>query len=589
MNRTVLLLVSLAASTLCAPGQGIDPLAPSAVNPKPVPRQDAPAVIMGQPKSPRLPGGDQAMNPDNPTLTIKGIIFVKSLAEVQTAGVSGPAGVVVRDIPVLGRPDFKEMIQKQFLGKLVTDNLIRDLTDAIILYCRARGKLLVDAFLPVQSIESGVLQLVVLEGKIGQVTVKNDGRKWFKDKFILDNVHLRPGESLDSNRLNRDLNWLNNNPFRQVDVSFKPATNLGATDVQLQVEDRIPVRPYVGYENSGTRFTGEDRLLAGVNWGNAFWLDHQLNYQYSTDTDFNLVRAHSASYVAPLPWRHTLTLYGSYVDAKARFTGTGTSAQGTSWQTSARYAIPLPEISKYRHEISAGFDFKRSNNNLEAGGTTVLQASDTDIAQVEAGYSGALADPWGRTSAGLEFYYSPGGLTANNHNSNFELLRTGSRADYFYARLNAERVTRLPADFSWVINAWAQYANERLLPSEELALGGYSTIRGYDERVLLGDNAWIISNELRSPALLLGNLLDSPGGRDEIQVLAFLDYGGVRLDNVVAADGNNPNKTLCSTGLGFRYTVSKNLSFRFDYGFPLTERALNQYRSRAHIGLLLSL
>ncbi len=100
--------------------------------------------------------------------------------------------------------------------------------------------------------------------------MKNEGKKWFKDRFIMGQVHLRPGQPLDSGQFNQDLNWLNNNPFRQVSASFKPGPKLGLTDVELQVDDRFPVRPYVGYENTGTRFTGPDRLLGGFNWGNAF-------------------------------------------------------------------------------------------------------------------------------------------------------------------------------------------------------------------------------------------------------------------------------------------------------------------------------
>ena len=373
-----------------------------------------------------------------------------------------------------------------------------------------------------------------------------------------------------------------------MDAVFKPGEKLGFTDIELQVEDRFPLRPYFGYENSGTRFTGEDRLLAGINWGNALWLDHQANYQYSTDIDFDLVKAHSASYVAPLPWRHTLMLYGSYVDAKAQFPG-GTTAEGHSWQASARYSVPMPDIATYRHEVAVGFDFKRANNNLLSGGTTVLQNSDTDIAQFVLAYAGALPDPLGKTSIGLEFYYSPGRLTADNYNTNFNNLRVDAKADYVYGRLNVVRLTRLPYGFSWALNFWAQLANERLLPSEELSLGGYNTIRGYDERAVIGDDAWILSNELRTPAIYLGNLLQVPGGRDELQLLGFFDCGGMSLDHHVPADGNDLHHALYSIGAGLRYTISRNLSVRFDYGIPLSERGITQHQDRAHIGILLSL
>jgi len=409
---------------------------------------------------------------------------------------------------------------------------------------------------------------------------------------------LRSGSTLDSRALMEDLNWLNNNPFRQVDVTFKQGGKagpkdlgkLGLTDVDVTVEDRLPLRPYFGYEDSGTRFTGTDRLLAGFNWGNVFGLDHQFNYQYATDVDFDLVKAHSASYIAPLPWRHTVLVYGSYVDGKADFTpiGSSTTAEGASWQASGRYVWPLPTVGKLRHDVSFGFDFKRSDNDLLFGGTNVLQQSQTDVAQFALGYSGLLPDKWGRTSFGAEMYFSPGDLTGNNDDLSFEKMRSGASASYFYARVNAERVTRLPADFAWVLKGWGQVATERLLPSEQLALGGYNTIRGYDERVVLGDLAWMISNELRTPTIGLGNLLELPGGRDQLQLLAFLDYGEVRQSSTRPEDGADPDKALCAVGAGLRWTVSRNFSLRFDYGFALSERELNEHDSRGHIAALLS-
>src|SRR5438876_2769650 len=185
--------------------------------------------------------------------------------------------------------------------------------------------------------------------------VENEGKVWFKDELIRSQVRLKPGDQVDSKKLLADLDWLNRNPFRQVDVRFEQGKQLGQSDVILRVEDRVPFRVYGGYEDSGTRFTGSERLLAGFNWGNAFGVDNQLNYQYTTDTEFRFVKAHSFSYLAPLPWRHTLTLLGSYVDGKAQFfKGSPTTATGRSYQGSLRYSVPLPPIQKYQHYVSAG-------------------------------------------------------------------------------------------------------------------------------------------------------------------------------------------------------------------------------------------
>jgi hemolysin activation/secretion protein len=586
MNK-VLFVTGLLLAVLSGNGQVFSPLPPE-VAPKGAPPGPTPPIVVEQPKSARSPAGDKPINPDQPNLTIQGIVVVKTRAEIQEAGIPNAKGLQIKDIPVLEHPDFARIIESRFLGKIITENTIRDLEDSIILYCREHGRLLVDVILPEQDIGNGVLQVWFLEGKVGNVSVKNEGVKWFHDQFIKSQVRLRPAESLDSTALSKDLDWLNNNPFRQVDVVFKPGEKLGTTDVELDVNDRIPFRPYVGYEDSGTRFTGPDRLIAGFNWGNALFLDHQLNYQYATDIDFDLIKAHSMNYVAPLPWRHTLMLYGAYVDAKANFSSggvVGTTADGVSWQVSGRYSIPFPDIKKFRSQIALGFDFKRSNNNLLAGGTPVI-TSDTDVAQFVLSYSGTLPDRLGKTSAGLEVYYSPSGLSTANHNGDFNALRTDARSHYFYGRVNAERITRLPWNFSWVLSGWGQYSTDRLLPSEELSLGGYNTIRGYDERVLLGDTGWIINNEIRTPTLPLVSLLNIPSVTDQLQFLGFFDYGYLHV--IKAQPGEPANPTLYSTGVGLRYSLRHNLSVRFDYGFPLTEKGLNEHDSRMHLGALLS-
>ena len=83
-------------------------------------------------------------------------------------------GVIVRDIPFLGGPDFRNHCC--IFGRKLTENNIRDLQDTMILYSRNRGKLLVDVVLPEQSIDNGVLQLWYLEGRVGKIEVNNQAK-----------------------------------------------------------------------------------------------------------------------------------------------------------------------------------------------------------------------------------------------------------------------------------------------------------------------------------------------------------------------------------------------------------------------------
>jgi hemolysin activation/secretion protein len=578
-----MLLVGLITGPVGALAQAVDRMTPSAVVPK-APPEKVPRGVLNFPEySERKPAGNKAYVPDQPALKINGIIIVKTKEEVVLDGVPNATGIIIKGIPFLDRPDFRKLLTTRHLGQPLTENSIRDLEDDIIIYSREHGKLLVDVVLLEQNVPpSGSIQLWFLEGKVGKVVVNNPGHKWFKDSLFSSQLHLRPGAPLDSQQLRKDLDWLNTNPFRQVDAAFKSGGELGVTDLEIKVDDRIPFRPYVGYENSGTTNTGPNRLLTGFNWGNAFGLDHQLNYQYATDIQSEFVWAHSASYIIPLPWRHTLLIYGSYVDAKVNSGDASQVPKGTSWQTSIRYTAPLWDIYNYHHEIALGFDFKRGNNDIISGGTTSLH-TDVDIDQFAFGYNGLAQDRYGKTSLGVEAYYSPGDMTEFNNDTDFNQLRPGSKANYFYLRGNAERSTRLPCNFSWILRGWAQWASQRLQPSEELAIGGYNTVRGYNERVFAGDYGYIINNELRTPPFSLGLF----GLEDQIQFLAFFDLGYARVRDFQPTD-LVADRVLYSPGVGVRYNVARNFALRFDYGVPLTEKEVNGHNPNVHFGAILS-
>ena len=603
------LALALTGLVAAAYAQQSEPNQPPEMTPKTPSFRTQPSQLLNRmlEEQTELAGDDTVITP-----RLRGVIIVKTRGEIDLSGAAPMHGLEIRNIPLLDQGDFQDVVAS-YLGRALTIGTLKNLQRDIILYCRSKNRPLVDVVLPEQAVENGVIQLWFLEGKVGHVSVQRTGKEWFNDGLILDQVRLRPGDTVDSKQLLSDLNWINRNPFRQVDAEFKQGARLGQSDIVLLSQERFPVRLYTGYEDSGTKLTGEDRVLAGFNWGNAFGLDHQLNYQYMTDTDFEFVKAHSASYLIPLPWHHSLTLFGSYVEATADLGSASKTfnQHGTDYQLSFRYDIPLPPAGNYRHEVTLGYDLKVSNNNLLFGGAQVIN-TDTAVNQFELGYRGLLPDGRGQTSFGFEGYFSPARLTANNTDSAFEQLRSGASADYEYVRLSLERDSRLVRDFSWILKITGQFSSDRLLPSEELGIGGYDTVRGYDERTASGDEGWLISNELRTPPISLLRFAplhwESPskinGGAtaaqadrviartsypDQLQFLGFCDYGTAHI--LHAQTGEDPNVALASVGVGLRYVMSRYLSLRFDYGWqlmPITAKTTSAEDSRGHVAVLLS-
>jgi hemolysin activation/secretion protein len=209
----------------------------------------------------------------------------------------------------------------------------------------------------------------------------------------------------------------------------------------------------------------------------------------------------------------------------------------------------------------------------------------------------------------LQGVYSPGGAieTQFANNSAYPAFRSGANVDYAYGRAEIKRETLLPlslpgtfppGNFTWFLRAVGQYSDARLLPTEEFGLGGYDTVRGYDERVLEGDDGWLLVNEIRTPRILLGNLTTRANAHDWIQGLVFCDYGSAINRQPNAASLESSSETLLSVGAGFRYEIADNVRFRVDYGYQLDRRYATtapnagqlgpQPRQRANIGVELS-
>jgi hemolysin activation/secretion protein len=521
---------------------------------------------------------------------LTGLSFVVSQEDVQYHGRSDVSGVTAdASLAVLSGEEFAQSVAIKYLSQPLTLRKLNELNRDTVDFLRKNGFPVVDVIVPEQDITGGNVQLIVLKGTIGQIEFS--GNDYFSSELLAGQLRSTSGSVVTGDTVRGDLNWINRNPFRNVNLLYSRGQNLSETNLNFQVEDRRPIRFYSGYENSGTRSTDPDRLFAGVNWGNAFGLDHQFNYQYTMAPDLNNFYAHSASYVIPITqWRHILSFYGAYSNSTAEIASNILEAEGESYSLGIRYAVPLPGTDQFNHELFGGYEYKYSENALIFGGSS-LPENRTEISQFNLGYSAALRDNWGSTSISATAYYSPGQMFSYNDDKDFENVSFEGETNYGYGRLAFERITRLPEDFTLLVSVTGQLSSENLLVSEQLGAGGYSTVRGYQERVANAEEGIVTTLELRTPSFsitrheLFGAKL--PG--DQLQLLTFWDYANLERHNSDGTTSMPESYSLSSAGVGLRYSMSEHFSLRFDYGWQLKDSAVGESRdSRGHIGLVLS-
>lgn len=389
-------------------------------------------------------------------------------------------------------------------------------------------------------------------------------------------IRQSSGEPINAGMLQEDLDWINRDFFANADLILSPGEAFGESDISLALSDEFPAYAYFGYENTGNDATDLDRYFIGGSWGNLFNLDHQVSYQYTTSGDFDELSIHSADYKIRLPWRDEITFSGIYSESQGTVAGGDFVSDGESWYAGFRYWTALPELYGLTHSATIGFDFKRTNNDLEFGGTSISD-SDFDIVQWLIRYNASQIDKFGTTEIASTIFYSPGNLTNNNEDD------AVGEADYIYGFLELSRITYLPASFLLNTTASGQLSDSRLFISEQFGLGGFNTVRGYDYREINGDEGYLVSLELRSPTLNSIDLLAKLKYKAEVQLLTFWDFGYSRskdpdfsaLSDVYVA----------SYGLGLRASVADYLQTSVDYGWQLRDIGSSAGDGRFHVNL----
>ncbi|WP_404710696.1 ShlB/FhaC/HecB family hemolysin secretion/activation protein [Sphingomonas sp. MMS24-J13] len=561
-SRTALGLLAACAVTTPLSAQNFDRIAP-----KPVPTTPAPTA-----GTPALPDATAAQHGGAIVVpSLHGLVFVPGREAVKPNGVSGD-GISAAGLDPLADPAFRTTAGA-YLGKPLSFDGLHAITQAVVAAYAAQGRPLVRAIVPQQNVDSGTIQIVVMEYRVGTLSV--EGNRWFTAQQIEAPFDLHHGDIVEAQQVSDALDEVNANPFRRVELVYRPSAEVGYTDLVLETRDRFPFRPYAGYENSGPKVTGRDRWIIGFNWGKAFGADQQLSYQFTTSSNFwtghkndngtdraNFV-GHSLIWSTRLAWGDHITAFGVYERSVPNI-GADFGLVGKAGQASIRYDHAFSRIGAIKQDLQIGFDFKSTNNNLDFGGQRVSHAQ-TEIDQFLATYTAVRPDAWGSTGLTATLTYSPGGISGANHDADFQPTltkagRLGAKANYLYFRAELDRQTALPLNATWSLRLIGQVSNRPLLETEQLSVGGVDLLRGYEPNAINGDQGIVIANELRTPDLI-------GKGDAHLRLVAFLDYAS--LSNKEPDTGQSTHVRATSAGVGLRFNRASHLTVKADYGWQL--------------------
>lgn len=499
----------------------------------------------------------------SPQEMLRGIVLVNDSSSIHETDLTTAFLFVQEGVHLPGSFEaLKQRLEPLIVNKEIHQETLLLIKNEILKYYTEHRQPMVAIEIPEQEVSSGVVVFTIRGAQLGEITYS--GNHWFSQTRVEKQLSLQSGEPFDQNQLLNNVAWLNQNPFHYTDVTLSPGIEKGETNVCIETKDRFPLRVYVGGDNTGTESTGTSRFRAGFTWGNGFFVDDLLSYQFTSNVNYNKFHSHSLTYVSFLPWKHSLSIYGGYAEIHPGITDF--RSDGKEAQASIRYKIPFkPLYTHFQHQLYFGFDYKYITSALFFVAElipTSIKNSIVNVTQEMVGYSLEYTPKQHQFMFRLELFGSPAKWLPHQGNHTYSALRPDAKPRYFYGKIVLSDTHTFAAKHSISTLLRVQGAANTLIPSEQFSLGGYDTVRGYKENVFISDNAICANLELRLCPLTLFKKI-----KDELTLLAFMDYGWGY--NYHPFDGITTAATLWSVGPGLRYSIAPYAMLRLDYGFKL--------------------
>lgn len=518
-------------------------------------------------------------------------LFIASTVEKSAAlpvDSGNGATVYVADVSALQAPDFPR-VAEPFIGKPITEESANALAVAIDRYLRGHDRILIKYADRNYDPVTGILRMTIVVAQYKDIQVR--GGRYTAPQRIKEKMGIKPGDEVRASILEDAVNWANTNPFRQVKVLINDlADQPGKADLIIGVEDRLPLRFTASYDDTGSPIIGKNHYSGSLQYGNLWGRDHQISYQYLTTDYSKLFQSHSLDYRAPLPWRHTLQLTAGYLRVRPTFTvlGLGDIEQnGKNINATARYTIPI-RTGENAIEYTTGVDFKEGNNTLAYGGTVLDRfTTTTDTFQWTNSFSMVKRDKRGAWVFAAGLNASPGSVNSRNTDEALSKGRTNTKSQYLVGTLTVQRLLNLSHEWSLFSRFFIQRTSSNVPGSEQLSIGGSSSVRGFDERIYTGDEGFIFGNDLQSPVVRYTLPFAKKRPPLETRFVAFYDIAKVFYRVRDRNDAVLPR--MASAGLGVRVTLPANFMFSADYGWQLTEITYNtSEHARGHVKVVLA-
>ena len=432
-------------------------------------------------------------------------------------------------------------ITEPYIGKTVTLQDLYAIVGTINNLYTDKGYMVCKAYLPPQRIHGGVVQIKLMEGKTGKVTLQ--GLKHTRQKYVTCRIPLKPDTVANTAVLNKQLQRFNGTNDVQLRVLVHAGEKPGTTDYEIVAYEPKQNQSFTVYlDNNGYETSGRFRQGLFYNIRSLTGMRDSLRLTYMRSQGTNMFGAGYSMPVSKLGTRLDID-YSTNTTKIIKGELENQDIKGHAYAMGFALRHPLRVDQKRRDEVG----FQYLNQKSVTDWKTVRWTDDkrnTFIPYISFTHYGDSSIFYHKHSFPITSYKGAkfdGAFTTDSNYISYQMnmlyQKKYKHGQMFSARLDG------------------QLANDKDRSSaDRFYLGGANSVRGYEESFIGGNKGVTLGLTYQTPL----------NKKKTLHAFTFFDYGWISDD----IDLNASSYSAYSTGLGLAASY-KNVYASLTLGIPL--------------------
>jgi len=374
------------------------------------------------------------------------------------------------------------------LGECVGQKSIAKFVQAINQMYIERGYITTRAYLPEQNLSQGNLVVKIIEGTIESIKLNENSRS--------DSIRLwaalpgsKVGDVLNMRNLEQAVDQLDAPPSTKSNVKLWPGNEVGSTLVEISTVDNNSFRANITTDNDGQDSSGKNRLTLGLEYDNLLSLNEtfRLSYIGSRDTNALIFQSGFSFGNASISLTKSYSEYISFLSEYSELFGSSDSNY-------LNFDYMLFRNAKHKITVKSGLSKRESQRLIND-----VELSPQRLAVATLGIEHRYVNGQARWLNSIKV---SNGLNAFGASVDVENLPLDAPHAQFQKVSGNIHFSRPINDKLYLQSLFSgQYAFDSLYGSEQIHLGGLSSVRGFIGQPISGDEGYYLRNDVSLSSL----------------------------------------------------------------------------------------